>query len=99
MLPAQILVLRIQVLDRSIIEQHTLPSPNDIMKRGLGKIKRGDGRPPNCDRSPSMAGDSLGLDLWLIVSEEDKETSLGPCMLHREPHERLDERGQHNFAR
>jgi hypothetical protein len=37
-----------------------------------------------------MAGDSLGLDPWLIVSEEDKETSFGSCMLNREPHERLD---------
>jgi hypothetical protein len=37
-----------------------------------------------------MAGDSLGLDLWLILLEEDKETSLGACMLNREPHERLD---------
>ena len=60
------------------------------MKRRLGEIKRGDGRSPNCDRGPLMAGDSLGLDLWLILSEEDKETSLGSCMLNREPHERLD---------
>jgi hypothetical protein len=37
-----------------------------------------------------MAGDSLGLDLWLILSEEDKESSLGSCMLNSEPHERLD---------
>jgi hypothetical protein len=37
-----------------------------------------------------MAGGNLCLDLWLILSEKDKETSLGPCMLNREPHERLD---------
>src|ERR1700761_8586431 len=99
MLPAQILVLRIQVLDRSIIKQHTLPSPNDIMKRGLGEIKRGDGRSPNCDRGPLMAGDSLGLDLWFIVSEENEETPLGACMLNRESHKLLDQLGQHNLAR
>ncbi len=90
MLPAQILVLRIQVLDRSIIKQHPLPCPNDVMKHGLREIDWGDGRSPNCDRGPLMAGDSLGLDLRLIVSEEDDETSLGSCMLNREPHERLD---------
>jgi hypothetical protein len=37
-----------------------------------------------------MAGNSLGLDVWLILSEEDKETSLCSCMLNCEPHERLD---------
>jgi hypothetical protein len=60
------------------------------MKRGLGEIKRGDGRSPDCDRGPFAAGDNLRLDLWLIVSEENKETSLGARMLNSEPHERLD---------
>jgi hypothetical protein len=69
------------------------------MKRGLGEIRWGDGRPPNCDLGPFVAGDSLRLDLWLIVSEEDEETSLGACMLNRELHKLLNQLGQQNLAR
>jgi hypothetical protein len=38
-----------------------------------------------------LAGDSLRLDLWLIVSEENKETSFGACMLNRESQKSLDQ--------
>ena len=34
----QILVVRIRVSDRRIIEDHSLPRPNHLMKRGRGKI-------------------------------------------------------------
>jgi hypothetical protein len=88
-----VLVLRIQVPDRSIIKQHALLSPNHIVKRGLREIGCGDGRPPNCDCGSSGTGGSLRLDLRLVVSKKDEETSLGSCMLNRDSHEVLDQLG------
>src|SRR5260370_20450315 len=99
MLLPHILVLRVQGRDRSIIKDHAFPSPNDVMKRGLGKIIRSDGCLSNGDLDPAVAGRGLRLDLRLIAPEKDEQTPLSPCVLNRDSHELLDQLRQDNLAR
>src|SRR5258708_37471126 len=92
------LVPRIQVPDRSIIEDHALARLNHVMKRGLGEIRWRDGRLSNTRLDAAVAGDGLRLDLRFVALEQDKQTSLGPCMLHRDSHEFFDQLGEHDLT-
>ena len=88
-----------EVPDRRVIKDHALPRPHHIVKRGLRQIGWGDGRLSNGDLGPAVAGGGLCLDVRLVTPEKDEQTPLGPCMLHRDSHELLDQRGEHNLAR
>ena len=94
-----ILVLRIQVPDRSVIKDHALPCPDDVLKRGFGEIKWCDDCLSNGDLDPAVAGGGLRLDPRLIAPQKDEQTPLGPCMLHRDSHELLDQLAKDNLAR
>src|SRR6266436_1726403 len=86
-----IFVLRIQIPDRSVIKDHALPRPDHVMKRGLGEIRCRDGCLSHGDLDPAVAGGGLRLDPRLVAPEEDEQTPLGSCMLHRDSHELLDQ--------
>ena len=68
------------------------------MKRGWREIRRRNGRLSNGDLDAAVAGCGLRLDPGLIAPEEDEQTSLRPCMLHRDSHELLDQLRQDNLA-
>ncbi len=93
-----ILVLRVQVRGRSIIEDHTLPCPDDVLKRGLRKFILCDGCLSNGDLDSAVAGGGFCLNLRLVVPEKDEETSLSPCVLDRDAHELLDQLAKDDLA-
>src|ERR1700758_813427 len=93
-----ILVLRVQVRGRSIIEDHTFPRPDDVLKRGLGKFILCDGCLSNSDLDSAVAGGGVCLNLRLIAPEKDEETSLSPCVLDRDAHELLDQLAKDDLA-
>src|ERR1700676_5576149 len=90
-LPPHILVLRIQVAVQSIIKDHALPRPDNVMKHGFGQIRWRDGYLSNGDFDSAVAGGALRHNLQLVAPEKDNQTSLGPCMLDRDRHEPFDE--------
>src|SRR6266404_6714125 len=85
-----ILILRVQVRDRSIIKNHARPRPDHVMKHGLGDFRWRDGCPSNRDVYPFVAGDGLCLDLRLITTEKDEQSPLRPGMLDRDSHQLLN---------
>src|SRR6201993_3090672 len=93
-----ILVLRVQVRGRSIIEDHTLPCPDDVLKRGLGKFILCDGRLSNGEVGSAGADGGGCLDLRLVAPEKDEGTSLSPCVLDRDAHELLDQLAKDDLA-
>jgi hypothetical protein len=99
MLLPHILILRIQVADRSVIKDHALPRPDKVMKGRLGKIEWSDGCLSNLDLDPAVGGDGIGLDPRLILAQKDEQTPLGPCMLNRDSHELLDQPVEDHLAR
>ncbi len=85
-----ILILRVQVRERSIIKNHARPCPDHVMKRGLGDFRWRDGCLSNRDVYPFVAGDGLCLDLRLITTEKDEQSPLRPGMLDRDSHQLLN---------
>ena len=70
MLRAHVLVLRIQVSGRSVIEDHTPPRPDDVLERGLGEIKWSDDCLSNRDLNLAVTDGGLRLDPRLIPMPE-----------------------------
>src|ERR1700692_4529971 len=58
-----ILVLRVQVPDRSVIKDHALPRPDHVMKCRLGQVRWRDGCLSNGDHHSAVAGGGLCLTL------------------------------------
>src|SRR5260370_1935658 len=69
------------------------------MQRGLGEIGRCDGRLSNGNLDPARASGSLGFDSRLAAPKEDEQTSLGPCILHRDSYQLLDQLGKDHLTR
>ena len=94
-----ILVIRIQVPDRSIIKDHALPRPDHVVKRGLRESRRTYGYLSNRDLDSAVAGGGLRHDLRLVAPEKDEQATLGARMLDRDPHESLDELAEFDLTR
>jgi hypothetical protein len=68
------------------------------MKRGLREIGWRDGSLSNGDIDPALAGGGIRLDLQLVTAETDKQSPLGPGMLHRDSQEFLNQLGKNDLA-
>src|SRR5260221_7557716 len=69
------------------------------MELGFGKSGGRHCRLSLRDLYPAAAGRRLRLDPQLVAAEKDQQAPLGPRMLDRDPHERLDELAEFDLAR
>ncbi len=69
------------------------------MEHGFGKLGGCHGRLSQRDLNPAATGRRLRLDPRLVAAEQDEQAARGARMLDRNPHERLDELGEHDLAR
>src|SRR5260221_8488 len=69
--PAHILVLREQVLGRSVVQDHALTCPDRVMEDGFGKLGGGDGLLPKSDLDPLASGRGLRLDPELTAPRKN----------------------------
>src|ERR1700746_2730415 len=91
-------VLRVHVPDRSVIKHHMLSCANYVMKHRQWKIRLHRRCLSNVDLDPTAAGGSLRLDMRLAAPPKNEQTPFGPCMLHDESHQLLNQPGEDNLA-
>src|SRR5580693_4228368 len=68
------------------------------MQRGKGKIRRRHSCLWNGNFDPAGARDSLRFDHQIAISGQDKQTPLGPGILHRDTYELLDQLGKDHLT-
>ena len=73
--------------------------PDHVVEHGLGKVRRRDGCVSNDNLDRALARGGLRFDPRLAAPNQDEQTPLGPCVLHRDSHERLDQLGKDHLRR
>ena len=99
MLLPDILVVRITVPGRSVIQHHTLLRPDHVVKCGSGERQRIYGRLSNGNLDSALAGRRLRYVLRLVAPEKNEQATLGAGMLDRDPHQRFDELAEYDLTR